>query len=616
MKRIIGKNPRQPLILGLILAVGAALRFYGLHWDGGHWLHPDERQIYFTVLKLGWPHSLSEALSPASPLNPDFFAYGSLPIYLLKAIASLVKLVSPAFSLQQDLHLVARPLAALVDLGTIYLTYRLAGQILSSPRSRGPSRAEPGEGLAGAALLAAAFVSLAPIHVQLARFYTVDTFLAFFAMLTLYLAAVVARGGGRRHRIAMGAALGLTLATKISAAPLVFVLVVACYTRTPRSRSHTAIAHSWAAVKCMVLPLLVAGAVFLLTQPYALIDLRTFSAHALREARIARGTLEVPYTIQYTGTLPFLYPVWQTAFWGMGLPLGLVAWSGLVASLLRWLRRGAWTDALPLAWAGPYLVVTGLLYTKYLRYILPIVPVLCILGAGMLLGRFRGEGSEPSDPRSRGIVSLVSGIRLLRILAVVVVLATLAYTLLLVSIYAAPHSWVTASEWIYRHVPAGDILAVEHWDTALPLSVEVDGRRHSPTQYTYRTLPLYDEPDDSIKWESLAADLAASDYLIVASRRLYGSIPLLPDRYPVTSRYYNQLLAGGLSVDGLGYELVGEFTRSPAWLNPRLPPLPSAAPSLFRPDESFVVYDHPRALIFRNVGRLSAGELLQRLEPR
>ena len=111
--------------------------------------------------------------------------------------------------------------------------------------------------------------------------------------------------------------------------------------------------------------------------------------------------------------------------------------------------------------------------------------------------------------------------------------------------------------------------------------------------------------------QSLAGDLAASDYVIVASRRVYGSIPRLPERYPLATRYYELLFAGDL-----GFELAGEFTRGPAWLNPRLPPLPGAAPAWLRPDESFVVYDHPRALIFRNVERLPAAEILQRLSDR
>jgi hypothetical protein len=117
---------REILLLVLVLAVGSALRLYGLNWDAGHWLHPDERQIYFISSSLAWPQNLSEALRADSPLNPGFFAYGSLPIYLLRVFASLLALVWPALRQADNLHLAGRPLAAIFDLGTVYLTYRLA----------------------------------------------------------------------------------------------------------------------------------------------------------------------------------------------------------------------------------------------------------------------------------------------------------------------------------------------------------------------------------------------------------------------------------------------------------------------------------------------------------
>jgi hypothetical protein len=138
--------------------------------------------------------------------------------------------------------------------------------------------------------------------------------------------------------------------------------------------------------------------------------------------------------------------------------------------------------------------------------------------------------------------------------------------------------------------------------------LELEGQSRRQSEYDMRFLGLYDEPDDAAKWESLVADLATSDYLIIASRRLYGSIPRVPDRYPVATRYYELLLSGDL-----GFELEHEFTRGPAWLNPRLPPLPDPAPAVLHPDESFVVYDHPRALVFRNAERLPAAELLRRV---
>jgi uncharacterized protein YjeT (DUF2065 family) len=282
----------------------------------------------------------------------------------------------------------------------------------------------------------------------------------------------------------------------------------------------------------------------------------------------------------------------QAATWGLGLPVGLIVWASFAAVLIRWLRRGTWPDTALLAWAAPYLVVTGLLYTRYLRYMLPLVPVLAILTV-QSMARLRKRSL-----RNFGVGLLVLGV--------------VVYALIFSTVYTTPHSWITASAWIYENVPAGSTLAVEEWDTPLPLAMDVDGQARRSDEFSVTTLALYQEPDDEAKWRELTADLADSDYIIVASCRLYGSIPRLPDRYPLATKYYEQLFGGEL-----GFVLVGEFTRgtgaSSGLLNPRIPPLPTSVPASLRPDESFVVYDHPRALIFRNAGHLSAEELLLRL---
>ncbi|MBN1137730.1 MAG: glycosyltransferase family 39 protein [Anaerolineae bacterium] len=603
---------RETLLLILILAFAAVLRLYGLTWDGGQWLHPDERQIYFVTLGLHWPGSLAEALSPASPLNPGFFAYGSLPFYLLRLVAALVSLVWPAVRDPDNLHLVARPLSALFDLGTIYLTYRLAHTLwpaasegLGSPPH--PPLSSTGRGshcsdLSSSrsrsqcvGLLAAVLVGVAVLHIQLAHFYTADTLLTFFVMLVLNLAVGLAWGAPTlRRSVVLGVALGLALATKLTAAPLVLPVLVALV-GGQRCASR---------IKSLALTLAIAAVVFLVVQPYALIDWQTFLAQTIRESQIAWGRLDVPYTRQYADALPYLYPICQTALWGLGLPLGLVAWAALAAALVRWLRHGSWPDALLLAWAGPYLSISGLLYAKYLRYMLPLIPVLCLLAVRLCYDL-------------RRLVHTATGRRLMAAGCWIVAVASTCYAVAFVTVYASPHSWLVASDWIYRHIPAGSTLGVEDWDTALPLPLDVDGRPRRIEEYKLRTLSLYDEPDAEPKWATIAGDLAASDYLIVASRRLYGSIPRLPDRYPITARYYKLLFAGDL-----GFELTGEFTRGPAWLNLLVQPQPQAALhvsgaafGLFVPDESFVVYDHPRALILRNTGRLTAGELLRRLEP-
>jgi len=573
---------KDVLLLALILVVGAALRLHGLNWDGGHWLHPDERQIYFITLGLAWPDSLAQALSPASPLNPHFFAYGSLPFYLLKIVAAALGALWPLVRDPDNLHLVGRPLAVLFDLGTVCLTYRLGRRLW------------PGQEGRRLALAAAALISLAVLHIQLAHFYTVDPLLTFLVLLTLNLAADVARQGGRSRQAALGAALGLALATKVSASPLLLVILVAT-SRAGQGADGPRSSGRLAFFRSLALILTVAGAVFVASQPYALIDWPTFVEQTLRESQIAWGRLDVPYTLQYIGTLPYLYSLRQTALWALALPVGLAAWAGLAASLARWLRRAPRADTLLMAWAGPYLAITGLLFTRYLRYTLPLLPILCLLAARLGQEVWQRVGAG----RRRWLLAAGAGL---------LAGAAVAYALTFQTIYASPHTWIAASEWLYERAPAGSTLAVEDWDVALPLPLEIAGRPCRIEEYDVRRLTLYAEPDDRAKWQRLTEELAASEYVVIASRRAYGSLPRLPERYPLTARYYELLFS-----DRLGFELLAEFERGPGWLNPRLAPLPDAAPALLYPDESFVVYDHPRTLILGNEEHLSAGQLLQRL---
>jgi hypothetical protein len=187
------------------------------------------------------------------------------------------------------------------------------------------------------------------------------------------------------------------------------------------------------------------------------------------------------------------------------------------------------------------------------------------------------------------------------------------YAFLFAGIYGEQHTWIEASQWIYREVAAGSVLAVEDWDTPLPLPLEMDGQPQRIEGYDARVLMLYDEPDAAPaagleKWVELADIVSESDYLVVASRRAYGTFARLPERYPIAGRYYHLLFSGNV-----GFEPAGAFTRGSAWLNPRASPLPAAAPRFLIPDESFVVYDHPRTLVFRNTERLPAEQILERL---
>src|SRR6266487_4478158 len=303
----------RPLALFGIAFLGLALRLYGLDWDQiqarsqlllrlygagfalGNNFHPDEREILFHVVQLSWPKSLAQFLDPtASPLNPHFFAYGSLPLYLLATAGNLLSHISPTLANFANLTLTGPFINALFDSRTILLTGCL-GLLLTNDRTLGRKYAW------SVALLAAALVAFTPLQIQLSHFYTVDTMLLFFVTLTV-LACVVLVDTEKpvRWSLVAGLGYGLALATKFSAAPLVVPLIVALAIRWYRQ-------GIFSIVKPLIYTFCATFATFLIAMPYALLDMKEFIQQVSDQGSLARGTLDLPYVRQFAGTTPFLY---------------------------------------------------------------------------------------------------------------------------------------------------------------------------------------------------------------------------------------------------------------------------------------------------------------------
>jgi hypothetical protein len=554
-----------------ILLLAAALRLYGLDWDGGVGVHPDERYVVGMAESLRWPGCLDPF-----DVAPDF-AYGHVPLYLLALVGKLTRSV--------DLLLVGRVLAALCDVGTVALTFALGKRVY-------------GERVG---LLAAAFVALTVLHVQQAHFYTADTLLAFFVLETLVCAARLAERGQTRDAWLAGTWAGLALGTKFSAALLALPLGVACAVLPggAQVRWKRGLAGGAAAL-----------ATFALTNPFALLAFPTFWHNVVEQAAIARGALDVPYTRQFHATWPYVYPVVQQLGWGMGLPLGILAFAGLAYGVWRAVRepprRAEWVM---LGWAVPTFAFAGALYAKFPRYLLPLTPVLMAYaarmltalqgphrrrtgGAGLLSGARCCAGPHRRRTGGAGALSRIS------FLIYFSLISSLLHCLAFASLYRSPHPYLVASEWFYEHVPRGAVVAVEEWDHPLPLDA---------TGYDVRNLPIFDE-DTPEKWAAMEETLAAADYVVIASQRGYATLARWPARYPRMAHYYRSLFEGSL-----GFDPVACFGRHVhlgplALVDDPMAGLDFSLPAICRPqaplvlrlgrlDESFVVYDHPQVIV-------------------
>lgn len=599
-------------MLVLILFVAAALRFYGLAWDGGYLFHPDERKILLVASELRLPTNAFEFFSSESPLNPKFFAYGSFPIYLVKIASVFAPPSSLVVPWREDfiaMALLGRALSALFDLGTIALTFLLARRLYDATTG----------------LFAAACLALTVLHIQLAHFYAVDTLLTMLVVATLYCAARFAQTRARRDAIALGLAFGLALATKISAAPLVVPIVFAVVMTDDRRLATDVLVNgqrslvkrvreTWVRIVharvTLARILAVALGAFIVTQPYALLDPIRYFGQVGTESLVARGWLDYPYTRQYADTLPYVYPIAQSSVWGMGLPLGVFAWLGSALFAWRWWRARDWRDGFILSWALVYFFIVGGQYAKHLRYLLPLLPFLYVMAASVV----RGQKSVRLG-RWSSVVGHASRFTLCGIILITSFFYARAFT----SLYAREHPWLTISKWMYANIPARATIAVEHWDDVLPVPMRSGETTRAPGDFTLITLPMYDA-DNATKLELLVNALRDADYIVLATQRLSAPITRLPARYPISSRYYRALFDGRL-----GFELVA-FARNDITLgnlvivDERSVQLPVPWPEGWvwnwgYADESFTVYDHPLPLVFKKTRALSRDEIYKQLVP-
>jgi len=176
-----------------------------------------------------------------------------------------------------------------------------------------------------------------------------------------------------------------------------------------------------------------------------------------------------------------------------------------------------------------------------------------------------------------------------------VLLGAILWSLAFVNgVYGTPHTWVTASRWVYANVPDGACIAQEHWEEGFPRSWDEPGMNPGAHNYRQPLLPMYEE-DTRQKFETIRDTLRGCDYLALASNRLWRTIPRLPQRYPMSTRYYQALFNGEL-----GFEEVYRLATPP-----RLGPLVLDDQAA---DESFTVYDHPQPIVFKKTRQLSDAE--------
>jgi 4-amino-4-deoxy-L-arabinose transferase-like glycosyltransferase len=365
-------NDRRNLALRLaaltaILAGAVFLRLLGFTWGlpgSSHLLsyHPDEYHSlrgFFALL--------------TSDLNPHFFNYGSLYLYLVSLFILLLHpgtslvawlqgfLFGDAGTLLRTWTLDARLATLVCGLLSVYLSY-LLGRRLWGER---------------AGLLSAALLAILPLHVLLSHYATVDVTQTLFILLALCLAAELVEKPSWRGFAWAGAAAGLAASTKYNGAVVIVApLLSAMLAASPRPRAET-LARRWGLIAAAAL------LAFLVTSPYTALAWPEAREGIAFELQHMRAGESLAVQADPSG---FLFHTQQLLAPGMGLlfVLGLI---GAAATVARRDRR-----CYPLVLFGLlWLVIIGLARVRYPRYELPLAALLVPLALAPLAYWPRGR---------------------------------------------------------------------------------------------------------------------------------------------------------------------------------------------------------------------------------
>ena len=426
------------ILLALIVIGGAFLRIPGIPHGIGH--HPDERHMVMVTGDLSH-----------QGMNPKSFAYGSFSFYMAWAFSQIVKPFWEFAATYDGLFYSGRAFCTLMGTVAIALSYHLA--VLLYRRS-------------AVGLIAAFLMACNVFHLQLSRFFTSDIPLTTLALISVIALVKAHQKGTLWSFLVFGLCTGLATATKISsvflASPLFVVLGLALIKEWPRTDStkrflkvlaiivggvalcgltlfltylkgYPRILKYRVAQPAFLIPLSVpflAGIsillrrhskalsklfacfavgvlVFVLAEPYAILDFDTFVRQTREQTSMVRGIWRPPYTIQYERTVPYFYHLKQMLWYTMGWPVFTVVVLGVLAASARVLidvldkilrrelsSKPLHPEMIPLVFVAVFFLATGYFQVKFPRYLLPLYPMLFIFAAALFASMFRSPSAK------------------------------------------------------------------------------------------------------------------------------------------------------------------------------------------------------------------------------
>lgn len=547
----------KKFLLLAILALGIILRLYHLNWGAPYYFHPDERNIASSVAQLNFPGTL----------NPHFFAYGSLPIYLTYGVGVLVNVFSQSntptslysVSFEQAI-LILRVVSALLSIGVLLLFYRLVKRILNETF----------------AIIGTTLVATSVGLIQYAHFGTFEMYLTFFTLLLFDVLLTFIEKKQYRYFILASFITAVLVAIKVSSISLIplplFAAIIVDKSKIRNLSRQTALSVRLARLAGHLLVILtITGLVFYVLNPFALLDSQSFHNSMNYESSVALGQTAVFYTGTFIDTTPLWYQV-SYVFPFLLNPLIFILFIPMLAVTFLYAFLYKRKNILLLIFFVLFLVIPqAVLYVKWTRYMIPALPFMYLV---LLVGIFLVYEKVKLLPRmlearSAKYIALI-------LMLIIQFLFTFAFVK---TVYLSPDTREVAAKYASQFIDNQTLIVADVFDLGI-----------LPFNSKFTNLKLFDfysidrNPEISATLPSIIQNY---EVYVAPSQRILKSRILHPKELPKGYAYYKDL------IDGESGQLLYK-TPCDVWCR-----LTYLGDPVFGVEDTANVFDRPTIFIYR-----------------
>ena len=421
--RVETLSPRATAILAsAALAIAALVRYWGIDFGLPHTRsRPDEELLISMAHRFIQGH-----LDPDFYIYPPLYSYGLTVLnvgyylwgFITGVFGSLVDVAASWHSRWEPFFLLSRMQSAALGTATVLVIYRMGLRLFDRET----------------AVVAAFLLALAFLHARDSHFGTTDVAMTLLIMLSIHFLIRAHQKPVGYAYVWAGALGGLAMATKYNAMLLCVPVVADLALHLLNSRGARVKAAFGRRIVFFAVPFVLA---YLAAAPYTLfaferfIDTMQFVQGGLRTgagfADLGHGwTHHLNWTLRY----------------GLGVPLLAASLAGLIVAAREDWKRTMLLCAFPVA----YYCMAGNYRWVFARYMVPVVPFLCLLAAVAIVWVGRHiMSTRPGVPRAL----MTAG------LSVVVLLPSASSLFQFDRLLARTDSRVVAAQWVHDHVPAG-----------------------------------------------------------------------------------------------------------------------------------------------------------------